>query len=164
MGKQLYFECASGISGDMAVAALIDLGAPEAQLQETLATLPITEAYEIRISRVKKSGLDTCDFDVILPKDLDTHDHDMAYLYGHLQEKNTAHEHHTHRGPKEIAAIFDASAMTTGAKETAHRILDILTDAEAKAHGVARDQVHFHEVGAVDSIVDSAALASCCDA
>ncbi len=53
MGKQLYFECASGISGDMAVAALIDLGAPEAQLQETLATLPITEAYEIRISRVK---------------------------------------------------------------------------------------------------------------
>ena len=87
MGKQLYFECASGISGDMAVAALLDLGASEAQLQETLATLPITEAYEIRISRVKKSGLDTCDFDVILPKDLDTHDHDMAYLYGHLQEK-----------------------------------------------------------------------------
>ena len=164
MGKQLYFECASGISGDMAVAALIDLGAPEAQLQETLATLPITEAYEIRISRVKKSGLDTCDFDVILPKDLDTHDHDMAYLYGHLQEKNTAHEHHTHRGPKEIAAIFDASAMTTGAKETAHRILDILTDAEAKAHGIARNQVHFHEVGAVDSIVDIAAFAICFDA
>ena len=146
MGKQLYFECASGISGDMAVAALIDLGAPEAQLQETLVTLPITEAYEIRISRVKKSGLDTCDFDVILPKDLDTH------------------EHHTHRGPKEIAAIFDASAMTTGAKETAHRILDILTDAEAKAHGIARNQVHFHEVGAVDSIVDIAAFAICFDA
>ena len=163
MGKQLYFECASGISGDMAVAALLDLGAPEAQLQETLATLPITEAYEIRISRVKKSGLDTCDFDVILPKNLDTHDHDMAYLYGHLQEKNTAHEHHTHRGPKEIAAIFDASAMTTGAKETAHRILDILTDAEAKAHGIARNQVHFHEVGAVDSIVDIVAAAVCLD-
>lgn len=179
MSKTLYFECASGISGDMAVAALIDLGAPETELKETLATLPITEAYEIRISRVKKSGLDTCDFDVVLPKDLDTHDHDMAYLYGHLQEKNADPKNaeqgteeysmqkdhkHAHRGPKEIAAIFDASAMTTGAKETAHRILDILTDAEAEAHGVARDQVHFHEVGAVDSIVDIAAFAICFDA
>ena len=193
MSKTLYFECASGISGDMAVAALLDLGAPELNLKETLATLPITETYEIRINRVKKAGLDTCDFDVVLPKNLDTHDHDMAYLYGHLQEKNAdpgkveqeagtevhsgqkdhkhvhpghemEHEHHAHRGPKEIAAIFDASAMTTGAKETAHRILDILTDAEAKAHGVARDQVHFHEVGAVDSIVDIAAFAICFDA
>lgn len=189
MSKTLYFECASGISGDMAVAALLDLGAPEAELKETLATLPITEEYEIRISRVKKSGLDTCDFDVILPKDLDTHDHDMAYLYGHLQEKNadpgkseqeagtevhsvqkdqkhvhSEQEHHAHRGPKEIAAIFDASAMTTGAKEIAYRILDILTDAEAKAHGIAREQVHFHEVGAVDSIIDIAAFAICFDA
>ena len=193
MSKTLYFECASGISGDMAVAALLDLGAPELNLKETLATLPITETYEIRINRVKKAGLDTCDFDVVLPKNLDTHDHDMAYLYGHLQEKNAdpgkveqeagtevhsgqkdhkhvhpghekEHEHHAHRGPKEIAAIFDSSAMTTGAKETAHRILDILTDAEAKAHGVARDQVHFHEVGAVDSIVDIAAFAICFDA
>ena len=186
MSDVLYLECASGISGDMAVAALLDLGASEEHLRRVLSTLPLTEPYEIVISRVKKSGLDTCDFDVVLPKEMDTHDHDMHYLYGHLQEhgveemqvqehgikdaQKQVHEHakhqphtHTHRGPKEIAAIFNASAMSEGAKRVALRILSVLTDAEAKAHGVIPDEVHFHEVGAVDSIVDIASFALCFD-
>lgn len=184
MSNVLYLECASGISGDMAVAALLDLGASEEHLRQALSTLPLTEPYEIVISRVKKSGLDTCDFDVVLPKEMDTHDHDMHYLYGHLQEhgieemqvqehgikdaQKQVHEHakhqpHTHRGPKEIAAIFNASAMSEGAKKVALRILSVLTDAEAKAHGVMPDEVHFHEVGAVDSIVDIASFAICFD-
>ena len=186
MSNVLYLECASGISGDMAVAALLDLGASEEHLRRVLSTLPVTEPYEIVISRVKKSGLDTCDFDVVLPKEMDTHDHDMQYLYGHLQEhgveemqvqeygikdaQKQVHEHakhqphtHTHRGPKEIAAIFNASAMSEGAKKVAWRILSVLTDAEAKAHGVMPDEVHFHEVGAVDSIVDIASFAICFD-
>lgn len=186
MSDVLYLECASGISGDMAVAALLDLGASEEHLRRVLSTLPLTEPYEIVISRVKKSGLDTCDFDVVLPKEMDTHDHDMHYLYGHLQEhgveemqvqehgikdaQKQVHEHakhqphtHTHRGPKEIAAIFNASAMSEGAKRVALRILSVLTDAEAKAHGVMPDEVHFHEVGAVDSIVDIASFAICFD-
>ena len=174
MSNVLYLECASGISGDMAVAALLDLGASEEHLRQVLSTLPVTEPYEIVISRVKKSGLDTCDFDVVLPKEMDTHDHDMQYLYGHLQEHDIkgalkhVHEHdkhqpHTHRGPKEIAAIFNDSAMSEGAKKVALRILSVLTDAEAKAHGVMPDEVHFHEVGAVDSIVDIASFAICLD-
>ncbi len=174
MSNVLYLECASGISGDMAVAALLDLGASEEHLRQALSTLPVTEPYEIVISRVKKSGLDTCDFDVVLPKEMDTHDHDMQYLYGHLQEHDIkgalkqVHEHdkhqpHTHRGPKEIAAIFNDSAMSEGAKKVALRILSVLTDAEAKAHGVMPDEVHFHEVGAVDSIVDIASFAICFD-
>ena len=184
MSDVLYLECASGISGDMAVAALLDLGASEEHLRRVLSTLPLTEPYEIVISRVKKSGLDTCDFDVVLPKEMDTHD--MHYLYGHLQEhgveemqvqehgikdaQKQVHEHakhqphtHTHRGPKEIAAIFNASAMSEEAKKVALRILSVLTDAEAKAHGVMPDEVHFHEVGAVDSIVDIASFAICFD-
>lgn len=174
MSNVLYLECASGISGDMAVAALLDLGASEEHLRQVLSTLPVTEPYEIVISRVKKSGLDTCDFDVVLPKEMDTHDHDMQYLYGHLQEHDIkgalkqVHEHdkhqpHTHRGPKEIAAIFNDSAMSEGAKKVALCILSVLTDAEAKAHGVMPDEVHFHEVGAVDSIVDIASFAICLD-
>lgn len=196
MSNVLYLECASGISGDMAVAALLDLGASEEHLRQALSTLPLTEPYEIVISRVKKSGLDTCDFDVVLPKEMDTHDHDMHYLYGHLQEhgveemqvqehgikdaqkqvqehdikgaQKRVHEHakhqpHTHRGPKEIAAIFNDSAMSEEAKKVALRILSVLTDAEAKAHGVMPDEVHFHEVGAVDSIVDIASFAICFD-
>ena len=186
MSDVLYLECASGISGDMAVAALLDLGASEEHLRRVLSTLPVTEPYEIVISRVKKSGLDTCDFDVVLPKEMDTHDHDMQYLYGHLQEhekrgpvrhaqehgikgaltqvqEHDKHQPHTHRGPKEIASIFNASAMSEGAKQVALRILSVLTDAEAKAHGVMPDEVHFHEVGAVDSIVDIASFAICFD-
>lgn len=68
MSRQLYFECASGISGDMTVAALLDLGADEKTLRETLGTLPIEEPYEIHISRVKKSSLDVCGFLVKLPR------------------------------------------------------------------------------------------------
>ena len=80
MSRQLYFECASGISGDMTVAALLDLGADEKTLRETLGTLPIEEPYEIHISRVKKSSLDVCDFLVKLPRDGEFLDHDMEYL------------------------------------------------------------------------------------
>ena len=80
MGKTLYLECASGISGDMTVAALLDLGADEAALLAALQSLPLT-GYKIHISRVKKAGLDVCDFDVKLSED--NHDHDMEYLHGH---------------------------------------------------------------------------------
>ena len=77
--KILYLECNSGISGDMTVAALLDLGANEQVLRAALASLPL-EGYAVVISRVKKSGLDVLDFDVVLEHE--NHDHDMAYLYG----------------------------------------------------------------------------------
>lgn len=157
----LYLECRSGISGDMTVAALLDLGADENKLRKALDSLPL-DGYEIRIARVKKSGLDACDFAVLLDEEHENHDHDMNYLHGDMQTHNHSH-HHTHRGLTEIRRIIEAGTLTDGAKKLALRMFDILADAEAKAHGVQREQVHFHEVGAVDSIVDIVAAAVCLD-
>lgn len=182
MGKTLYLECASGISGDMTVAALLDLGADKAALLAALQSLPLT-GYEVHISRVKKAGLDVCDFDVQLSEE--NHDHDMTYLHGHshgqehfqeeeeahgqghFREGTEAHGHghasHMHRGMREIRDIINAGQLTEGARALALRIFEILAEAEARAHGVPADEVHFHEVGAVDSIVDIVAAAFCFD-
>lgn len=174
-GRTLYFECYSGISGDMAVAAMLDLGADREALDRALSSLEIG-GFRTEITRVSKSGLDACDFDVIL--DEDNHDHDMEYLYGHghdhkehdhhghdHKEHDHGHDghHHAHRGLPEIVAIIDSADMTDGARAVSRRIFDIIGEAEAEAHGVPKDRVHFHEVGAVDSIVDVIALGVCLD-
>ena len=196
MGKTLYLECYSGISGDMTVAALLDLGADQAVLDSTLKSLPVS-GFQTKISRVVKGGIDACDFDVMLDKKHENHDHDMEYLHGHHHENTEAdthlhthehgtgemhthdhvhehkhthdtesahgHHHHEHRGLKEITHMIEHSDMTDNAKKTALRIFGILAEAEGKAHNVPVDQVHFHEVGAVDSIVDIVSAAVCLD-
>ena len=188
MNRQLYLECYSGISGDMTVAALLDLGADEQILRKALASLPVG-GFEIAVTRKVKSGLDVSDFDVILDAEHENHDHDMEYLHGHdhqhthdhVHEDGSVHthehhhhdhshehhhdhgHHHEHRGLHEILHIIEHADMTERAKETAVRIFQILAEAESKAHGVPADQVHFHEVGAVDSIVDILAVAICLD-
>lgn len=165
MSKTLYLECYSGISGDMTVAALLDLGADREVLKESLKSLPVG-GFRTEITRVKKSGLDACDFSVILEQD--NHDHDMEYLHGSEKSYTGHYEHshevnHEHRGMKEITEIIQKSEMTVRAKKMAMRVFDILAQAESKAHGVPVEEVHFHEVGAVDSIVDIAAIAICMD-
>ena len=199
MGKTLYLECYSGISGDMTVAALLDLGADQAVLQATLDSL-FVQGFETKITRVKKSGIDACDFDVILDSEINGHDHDMEYLHDHEYEDGAhnhdhvheaeahihshdheyvgaaahdhdyvhgaethAHSHHQHRGMKEIREIINKAAMTEGARKIALDIFEILARAEAKAHNVPVEEVHFHEVGAVDSIVDILSVAVCVD-
>ena len=167
MKKTMYLECQSGISGDMTVAALLDLGADEEVLKKALSSLPVS-GFQIQISRVKKAGLDVCDFDVLLDKVHENHDHDMEYLHGHSHEHSHnhsahAHHHHVHRGMKEIMDILNAAALTDRARATAVRIFTILGEAEAKAHGTTLEEVHFHEVGAVDSIVDIVSVAVCLD-
>ncbi len=212
-GKKLYLECYSGISGDMTVAALLDLGADEKVLLEALESLPVS-GFRVEIKRVVKSGIDACDFRVILDKEHENHDHDMEYLHGHdhshahgesdghhhshvhgesdshhhghihdengshhhdhIHEESRHHEHshvhehshhhhHEHRGMREIRQIIDQGSMADGAKKLALKIFEILAQAEAKAHNMAIDEVHFHEVGAVDSIVDIVAAAVCLD-
>lgn len=167
MSKTLYLECYSGISGDMTVAALLDLGADREVLKESLKSLPVG-GFRTEITRVKKSGLDACDFSVILEQD--NHDHDMEYLHGSEKSYTGHHEYthsheypHEHRGMKEITEIIQKSEMTARAKKMAMRVFGILAQAESKAHGVSVEEVHFHEVGAVDSIVDIAAIAICMD-
>lgn len=205
--KSLYLECASGISGDMAVAALLDAGADEAALRKALDSIP-AHGFTVEISRVKKAGIDCVDFNVILDEAHENHDHDMDYLFGHEtngghsghhhghggagghehhHEEHHTHEHrghsaehqheeeshahngghhhaeHEHRGMAEITAIINGTDMTDGARSLALKIFGILAQAESKAHGIPAEQVHFHEVGALDSIVDVIALAVCFD-
>lgn len=176
MGQTVYFECNSGISGDMTVAALLDLGAEEDVLKKVLYSMPLT-GFEIEISRVTKAGLDVCDFNVKLDEEHENHDHDMDYLHGHEHAHTPEHHHgehhheehhheghhHEHRGLPEIKEIIRQTDMSERARETALKIFDILARAEAKAHGTTIDEVHFHEVGAVDSIVDIVAVAVCLD-
>ena len=244
MGQKLYLECYSGISGDMTVGALLDLGANEEVLRKALTGLPVP-GFQVEISRVKKSGIDACDFNVVLDANHDNHDHDMDYLYGHEQtakkyipdhahhpeedhdhdhthhseedhehdhahyseedhdpdhthhpeedhehdhahhpeedhdhdhthhpeedrdhdhaHHSEEHHHHEHRGMPEIRSIIMAANMTDRAKELALHIFTILAEAESVAHNVPVDQVHFHEVGAVDSIVDIISVAVCLD-
>lgn len=170
MGNTLYLECRSGISGDMTVAALLDLGADQEVLMKALKSLPV-QGFRVEISRVVKAGLDVRDFNVILDQAHENHDHDMEYLHGHShggEDSEHGHHHekaheHEHRGMPEIRRIIDGAEITDRARTIAVRIFEILAKAEAKAHGVPEDQVHFHEVGAVDSIVDIISAAVCLD-
>lgn len=194
MGNNLYLECYSGISGDMMVAALLDLGANEEVLNKALESLHI-DGFKVEVSRVLKSGLDACDFNVILDDKYENHDHDMNYLHGnhnhehdhnhnhshdghhhshdnhhhhHNHDEEHSHEHnheeeHHHRGLADIISIIEKSNITENAKDMAMKIFEVLGKAEATAHGVSIDDVHFHEVGAVDSIVDIVAVAVCLD-
>lgn len=192
MDKKLYLDCGSGISGDMFVAAMIDLGADPNTLQKALDSIP-ADGFFVEIGRVKKSGIDCCDFHVRLDDDCENHDHDMDYLYGSLapaagsgcscheepdREEHHCHcheeghdgeahhccrqgkdHHHTHRGLAEILPMIDACDMTETAKALARKIFRNIGEAEAKAHDVPLEEVHFHEVGALDSIVDVVAAA-----
>ena len=177
----LHLDCSSGISGDMTVAALLDLGADRAALDAALASLPL-DGCRVEVGRVKKAGLDCCDFRVVLDDAHENHDHDMAYLHGHDHPHEHGHDHdhghehehghdhhhdhahhHEHRGMPEIRAILASCAMTDSARSLAMRAFELLAYAESKAHGVPPDEVHFHEVGAIDSIVDIVAAAVCLD-
>ncbi len=181
----LIVDGTSGISGDMTVAALLDLGASEEHLREQLATLPV-DGFTVAVTRVNKHGIDACDFDVQLAKELENHDHDMAWLYGneaaaehthehdhedhdHAHEHAHEHEdhhhthHHHHRSLADVTEIIVGSQLSDGAKRRALAIFTALAAAEAKAHGKTPDTVMFHEVGAVDSIVDVCSVAICLD-
>lgn len=196
----LYLECNSGISGDMTVAALLDLGADRQILLDALSSLPLT-GYSIEIKDVYKSGIRACDFNVIL--DHDNHDHDMDYLHGHAHNMTDEHDHtHSHnlsdehgqihrhdhsmtvgdvhghdtdesqhihhhdhdaRNLNDITKIIQTGQLSSGAKDLALKIFQILAEAEAAVHGKTLEEIHFHEVGAVDSIVDIVAVAVCID-
>lgn len=179
MPNKLYLECYSGISGDMTVAALLDLGADQQVLMEGLESLNLP-SYQLKIGRVKKNGIDACDFDVILDEPEHHHDHDHEHHHDHDHDHEHHHDHehehhhdhdhehhhhhdHVHRNIGDIFAIIDQSKISDRAKQTAKDIFRIIAAAESKAHGIAEDQVHFHEVGAVDSIVDIVSAAICLD-
>lgn len=187
MKRTLYLECYSGISGDMTVAALLDLGADRKALGEAVDSIRhLVPGFDITIKRVQKAGIDACDFCVILDKEHESHDHDMEYLYGHENEHGHHHgdehesghhhghenehhhehnggHHHEHRGMAEISEILNKARITDRARNLAVNIFEILAKAESKAHNKPVNEVHFHEVGAVDSIIDIMSAAVCMD-
>lgn len=175
MGKTAYFECYSGISGDMTVAALLDLGADAKKLQKALMSLHL-DGYSIEIGRANKNGVEAADFNVILehPHEHEHHhDHDHGHSHEHDHDHEHAHPHshehthgegHVHRGLKEILPMIDgAEEVSQHAKEMAKKVFMVLAKAEGKVHGKEPEEVHFHEVGAVDSIVDIVAACVCLD-
>ena len=129
--RTLYLDCFSGISGNMFLGALLDLGLPEDYLRRELAKLPVS-GYELVIKKVEKQGI--------------------AATY--LDVKTGFFEQRRHRHLPDINAIIDGSDLPGAVKEGAKKVFLRLAEAEAKVHGTTVDKVHFHEVGAVDTIVD----------
>lgn len=172
MSRKLYMECYSGISGDMTVAALLDLGVDGDYLKEELSRLGL-DGYEIRISRTKKNQIAATDFDVILTEESCGHSHEHSHGgHTHTHEEHThghgAHTHeihtHVHNSYKEITEFIKNCGLKEHVKEISLKIFDVIARAEAKVHETSVEDVHFHEVGAVDSIVDIVSAAICLDA
>lgn len=134
MSRIAYFDCASGASGDMVLGALVDMGLPLESLREELLKLPL-RGYRLEARRVHRSGLHATKVDVLI-------------------EGEPGGEHQHHRGLREILALIDKSALDPTLKARSTQLFERLAEAEASVHGLRPDDVHFHEVGAVDSIVD----------
>ncbi|HTJ44892.1 MAG TPA: nickel pincer cofactor biosynthesis protein LarC [Kofleriaceae bacterium] len=150
-GAHLHLDCASGCAGDMTLAALIDLGVPVEVVGDALDAVGAGR-WRLKTSRVMKRGIAACDVKVDASPDIDltakllpthTHDHDHDHPHDHA---------HHHYGA--IRKRIDGAAMDADAKRRALDIFDRVARAEAKLHGTTVEEVAFHEVGAIDSIVD----------
>ena len=225
--KILYLDCASGISGDMTVGALLDLGASREKLVQALNSLGVS-GYHLHFGRTKKCGIDAYDFDVHLEEEEHHHDHEHGHEHEHSHDEHdhenhhahsheemcehsrgdelhshehsheeelhfhehshdendhehhhdhehahdSAHSHvhehthdhmhpHVHRNIHDIFEIIDRLNTSDRVKNLARRMFEIVAEAESKAHGIPVSEVHFHEVGAIDSIVDVISAAFC---
>jgi pyridinium-3,5-bisthiocarboxylic acid mononucleotide nickel chelatase len=142
----LYLDCFSGASGDMLIGALIDCGLDFDLLRNELKKLGV-EGYELSLTRVDRSGISASKFDVLLH----SHDHDHEH---HDHHHHHHHHKHEHRSLSEIKKIIASSKLTDRIKERANTIFQRIGEAESKIHNIPIESVHFHEVGAIDSIVD----------
>lgn len=140
----LYFDCFAGVSGDMVIGALIDLGVDFQELRQALYGLDLGD-YTITATPTERCQIRAIKFDVHLNH---THDHHKHSHHEHL------HEHHEHRGLREIQTLIKGSKLSQRVKEQSLAIFQRLAEAEGRVHGLAPEEVHFHEVGAVDAIVD----------
>jgi uncharacterized protein (TIGR00299 family) protein len=178
MMKYLYLDGSCGISGDMTVAALLGLGASREKMDAAIAGLNLEDIH-VHVENSKSYSIAGFSFAVhVHGHDADhVHSHEEGYVE-HCETKDDRrktkecheghhHHHHEHRHLSEVYEILDraanAGAVTPRALETAKKIFRIIAEAEAKAHGVPVEEVHFHEVGAVDSIVDILAVAVLAD-
>ena len=188
MAKAIYLDAFSGISGNMLLGAFLAAGMPEQLLRKELAKLPVMQECTLTVTPVKKAGISALYVDVELagdhhaqPEDaaqqlLQEHahtfhpDHHLGF-YGDMrapepeeEHSQEEHHHHTHRTMADIRMMIEGSELTAGAKAKALEIFDVLAEAEGAVHGIAKDNVTFHEVGAADSIGDICGTAICLDA
>lgn len=161
--KVAKLDCFAGISGDMLLGALIAAGVPSELLRNAAKSLAI--GAELRVHPVHRSGIHATKVDVFEegrladaePGHPHSHGHDHSHDHGHSHSHADDHGHpaHTHgRNWPQIRALIDAAPISDSARRIARRAFALLAEAEAKVHGIPPDQVHFHEVGAVDTIAD----------
>jgi uncharacterized protein (TIGR00299 family) protein len=130
VSRVVYFDAASGASGDMILGAVVDLGLPLDTLRKELSRLPLG-GYRLESRRVSRSGLQATQVEVVVDEPGETHRH-----------------------LRDVLGLLDASGLDADVKERARALFERLAEVEAAVHGTSPDRVHFHEVGAVDSIVD----------
>ncbi len=157
MKRTLYLDCFAGLSGDMFLGALLDCGLDFELLKSELAKLNVP-GYELSLTRVDRSGIAAAKFDVHLlatPGEAEslphTHTHPHEHTHAHA---GGAVEHSHQRALSDIKRLLAASGLSTTVKARATQIFQRLGEAEAKIHNIPLEAVHFHEVGALDSIVD----------
>ena len=156
MSRLLYFDCFSGISGDMVLGALVDAGLPMARLKEALGSLAV-DGYHVHAEKVLRAGVSATKFVV--------HDHDHG-RHDHHHHNHEHHHHpaspeararshsHPHRSLPEIFGLIDKSALSAAGRDRARALFQRLAEAEAAIHDMPVEKVHLHEVGALDSIID----------
>jgi len=156
VSRLLYFDCFSGISGDMVLGALVDAGLPMARLKEALGSLAV-DGYHVHAEKVLRAGVSATKFVV--------HDHDHG-RHDHHHHNHEHHHHpaspeararshsHPHRSLPEIFGLIDKSALSAAGRDRARALFQRLAEAEAAIHDMPVEKVHLHEVGALDSIID----------
>ena len=187
-----YLECFSGISGDMLLGALVDAGVPFSLLEETAAALNV--GARLQMCKVMRGGLTATKVDVLTPEtavaghdhphdEHASHSHDPEHSHKHDHEHHThdphqaehshqehkhshsePHTHTAHRSLSSILAILRAAPLSDAVKQRASRAFQLLGEAEAAIHSIPIEKVHFHEVGAVDTIADIVCSAAGCEA
>jgi uncharacterized protein (TIGR00299 family) protein len=161
--KVLYFDCFSGISGDMTLGALIDAGLPLDELKRALGSLALPGVH-IHADRVLRTGVSATKFTVHAH---DHGDHEHTHEHHHAHNHARPHHHgqpqhhelpqadaHAHRSLPEIFALIDRSALSASGRERAKAMFERLATAEAAIHQMPVERVHLHEVGEIDSIID----------
>jgi uncharacterized protein (TIGR00299 family) protein len=153
VARVLYFDCFSGISGDMALGALLDAGLPFDDLRRALGSLALGDAH-IHADRVLRAGVSATKFRV--------HEHGagpIQHVHDHAEHlhdpaEHVAHHSHAHRSLPDIFHLIDHSSLTPAGRDRAKAMFQRLGEAEAAIHGMPVEKVHLHEVGALDSIID----------